>query len=82
MAFHLLLLKNDPNQKMGQRFDPSADPYGEMFRNGFHLPVLQFGGAQSFVGLVVISFWSMAKSMAEEITWLILHTVLALNPVG
>lgn len=40
------------------------------------------GRAQPFVGLVVISFWSMAKSMAEEITWLILRTVLALNPVG
>ena len=67
---------------MGQRFDPSADPYGEMFRNGFISRCSGLGRAQPFVGLVLISFWSMAKSMAEEITWLILRTVLALNPVG
>ena len=28
-AFSLLLLKNNLGQKMGQRFDPCADPYGE-----------------------------------------------------
>lgn len=28
-AFSLLLLENNLGQKMGQRFDPCADPYGE-----------------------------------------------------
>ena len=29
-AFSLLLLENNLGQKMGQRFDPCADPYGKM----------------------------------------------------
>lgn len=48
---------------------------------GFHLPVLQLGQGAAIRRFVAIGFWSMAKFTAEEITWLMLRTVLAFSPL-